>query len=97
METLTLPLLFESLYLLSIVGIQGFLYGIAQFYKKKLDSATFTRGFLIAMVCLIAAMALNFIGTPLAQHGTSFLLAVGAILSLWNGIVLYYTMKQIRK
>ncbi|MGM0443235.1 MAG: hypothetical protein ACQEQV_03520 [Fibrobacterota bacterium] len=94
------PLLWKILftvYTVSILILNAFMYGIAQFYKKKLDPKAVSKGFLAAIVGLFAAAVLTYVPHPLAERTVSVLITLSSAVSLWNAIVIYYTMKQIRR
>ncbi|MGM0462188.1 MAG: hypothetical protein ACQEQ4_07185 [Fibrobacterota bacterium] len=93
MNTVDTTTVLQTIYFFSNIILLGFMFGIAQFYKKKLDSKAFSKGFLFAMLLLSGAMVLNFINSS----AVPFLIGSAAALSIWNSIVLYYTMKQIRR
>ena len=90
--------IFLAIYLVCFLFFNITTYLISDFYRKKFDTPLINRGFLASIVFLTIAIPLLFIDKSrvIAQLRLILLLTT-ALLSSWNSILLYITMRRVRK
>jgi uncharacterized membrane protein YoaK (UPF0700 family) len=84
-------------YVLCFVFLNGITYLISSFYRKKFNQVSLRVGFLIAMLAFSAYVPCLFIHSDACKAVQTLLLLAGSGASIWNSVVLYLTMKQVRK
>ena len=92
--------LFLAGYVLCFIGLNSITYGISSFYRKKFSQRSARIGFLIAIVSFVLFFPCLFLTGPGAgpcKIIQTILLLCGSSASAWNSIVLFMTMKRVRK
>lgn len=90
-------IVYQILYLIAVSVLNIFMFGIAKFYKNKLDSKAFSTGFLIAIIAIMVSIVLMFFAIEWFDNIISVALAIAGVSSLWNSTSIYYSMKQIHR
>ena len=89
-----------AVYVACALCLNGVMYLISAFYQKKFSQPSPRAGFMLAMilgVLLIVSVFVRIRPGEIIQVVQSTLLIGGGIASGWNGVSLYYTMKQVSK
>lgn len=90
-------IIYLIIYLFAVIVLNIFMYGIARFYKNKLDSKAFSTGFMIAIIAIVISIVLLLLDIEWLHNMITVALALAGLSSLWNSTSIYYSMKQIHK
>ena len=95
-----LYLLFLSGYVLCFAFFNIVTYLISSFYRKKFNQKSMRFGFLVSILLLLLFIPCQFLSK--SEKDPYFIIEVllllgGSILSAWNSIILFLTMKKVRK
>jgi len=92
--------LFLAVYILCFILLNGITYSISSFYRKKFNQQSVRFGFLLAILFSTLYLPCLFISGPNVEFCKMLqtLLIIGSgSFSAWNSIVLFLTMKRVRK
>lgn len=92
--------LFLAVYVLCFIVLNCITYCISSFYRKKFNQTSIRFGFLLAIFFAILFIPCLFISGPNKEvcRILQTLMIIGAgSASAWNAIVLFLTMKRVRK
>lgn len=85
-------------YVFCYIALNCTAYLISAFYKKKFNHSLMNTGFLASIVFCSLALPTMFLSNNQFTHTTRFILLIaGVILSSWNAVLLYGTMRKVRK
>lgn len=96
--SLSLENLLAAGYLFCYIVINFTAYLIATFYRKKFSHSLMNTGFVASIVfSFLAIPTLFLLKSQFATTVKFILILASAILSSWNSIILYVTMRKVRK
>ena len=88
----------QTVYFVSAIALNLFLFMIGNFYRKKLEQKILLWGFFIAMISLVSALIGSFLFNGQSElYIIAFSMIVAGGATIINGGFLYYAMKQSHK
>lgn len=93
-------LLLIAMYALCFIALNAISFLIALFYKKKFKQSSPRWGFILAVsfaMLFIACLLGGRTGSPVLQNTARYLIAAGAVASVYSTVSLIYIMQRVRK
>ena len=87
-------------YILCFVFLNAITFLISSFYSNKFNQRSMRRGFLTAIILFLLFIPSLFITVGPERYLLIFqitVLIIGSVMSLWNSVVLFQTMRKVRK